>query len=270
MCPFFLYRIQLKYYYFQLASLETDIIFSLSKYKLFIEFKGTRYSGWQKQPNAKTIEEEIEKAFSRILQQKINIVGQGRTDSGVHAEKQIAHVDIEEKNNVNDLLYALRGVLPRDISVWKMEKTDENFHARFDAKSRQYRYQILTRPSPLLREVAIYEAHNLNYQAMRECAEQLIGKHDFENFSKANKDQKNAVCEVTLSNLIKEEYLITYRIKANRFVHHLVRRLVGSMLQVGKGKMRVEHFEELLNEPKTDLRSTGITGRGLILEDVIY
>lgn len=240
------------------------------RYKLFIEFRGTNYSGWQKQPNANTVEEELENAFTQILQQPICITGQGRTDSGVHAEKQIAHLDLNQQINVDDLLYALRGVLPKDICVFKMVKISFDFHARFGAKSRQYRYQILTRPSPLFRDFAVFEGHQLNFEALKKCAELIEGEHDFENFSKANKDQKNSICTVLSSILIKKDYLMTYRIKANRFVHNMVRRLVGTMLQVGKGKMKLEQFEELLNEPDTRLTSTGITGRGLILEEVEY
>ncbi len=263
------------------------------RYKLFIEYKGMRYSGWQKQPNAKTVEEEVEKAFSQILRQAIDIIGQGRTDSGVHAEKQIAHVDIEPRNDVPDLLYALRGVLPTDICVWKMEKVSSDFHARFDAKSRQYRYQILTRSSPLLRDVAVFEANPLDVEMMQRCAEMVKGTHDFKNFSRANRDQKNTICTVHTSSICrsgilpdhvesgtfltgkvpvlqKKDFLITYRIKANRFVHNMVRRLVGTMLEVGKGKLSIGQFEELLNNPETELKSTGITGKGLILEDVSY
>ncbi len=240
------------------------------RYKLFIEYKGTHFSGWQKQLNSKTVQGELEIAFGQILQQAVHITGQGRTDSGVHAEKQIAHVDLDSKTNIGNLLYALRGVLPKDICVWKMEKASLKFHARFEAKSRQYRYQILTRPSPLLRDFAIFEAFSLNIKAMEKCAGMIAGTHDFENFSKANRDQKNTICTVLSSTLNKKDYLITYRIKANRFVHHMVRRLVGTMLQVGKGKIESKQFDELLNKTDTELISTGITGRGLILEEVEY
>lgn len=240
------------------------------RYKLYIEFDGSRYNGWQIQPNAKTVEEEIEKAFSRILQEPVDVIGQGRTDSGVHAEKQIAHVDLAPSKTMADLLYALRGVLPKDISVWKMKETSNDFHARFDAISRRYRYQIITRPSPLLRDFVVFEANDIDIDVMKRCAEMINGRHDFENFSKAGKDQPNAICMVLSSTVEKEDYLITYRIRADRFVHHMVRRLVGTMLQTATGKLDIDAFKELLNKPDTGLTSTGITGKGLILEDVIY
>lgn len=242
----------------------------MQRYKLYIEFEGTHYSGWQIQPNAVTVEEEIEKAFSRILQQPVDIIGQGRTDAGVHAEMQVAHVDLTLKMGVDDLLYALRGVLPHDICVWKMEEVSNDFHARFDAKSRQYRYQILTRPRPLLRNFAVFQNNDIHIQQFKKCAEMIIGKHDFEHFSKENKDQPSAICTVLLSTVELNNHLITYRIKADRFVHNMVRRLVGTMLQAATGKLDVQDFEELLNHPETKLTSTGITGKGLILEEVTY
>lgn len=240
------------------------------RYKLFIEFKGTRYSGWQIQPNAQTVEGEIEKAFSQILRRPVDVVGQGRTDSGVHAEKQVAHADINPDNDIPDLLYALRGVLPKDIAVWKMQKVSGDFHARFDAKSRKYRYQIVLRPTPLLRDVSFFENRTLNIELMKDCAGKVKGTHNFDKFSKANKDQQNSVCTVDISTLEKDDFLLTYRVRANRFVHHTVRRLVGTMLEVGKGKMKAEQFEELLEDQETDLTSTGIAGKGLILENVDY
>lgn len=242
----------------------------MPRYKLSIEYEGTRYSGWQKQPNAQTIEEVLENTFSRILQQPIDIIGQGRTDSGVHAEAQVAHVDVEEKLEFNTFLYALAGVLPRDIAVWKIEETSPSFHARFDAVSRQYRYQIVTRPSPLWRNFAVFEANTLNIVAMQKCAQMIKGEHDFENFSKTDKDQTDAICNVLLSIFKKEDHLIIYRIRADRFVRHMVRRLMGTMLQVGKGKLSVDDFAELLHKPAANITSQGITAKGLILEKVDY
>lgn len=242
----------------------------MKRYKLFIEFKGTHFSGWQIQPNARTVEEEIEQALSKILQQPVDIIGQGRTDSGVHAEKQIAHVDLPLDNSVDDLLYALRGVLPKAITVWDMQQVSTAFHARFDATSRQYRYQIITRPSPLLRDLSFFEAQPLDFDLMTKCACLIQGKNDFENFSKANKDQKHAICTIEVSTWEQQDYVWIYRIKANRFVHNMVRRLVGTMLEVGKGELTFQQFQELLNNPESSFISTGITGRGLILEDVLY
>lgn len=242
----------------------------MSRYKMLIEFDGTNYSGWQIQPNANTIEEELETALSRILQEDIDIIGQGRTDAGVHAEGQVAHVDIDQEIDIDQLLYALLGVLSRDVCVWNMEKVDDSFHARFDGKSRQYRYQIITRPSALHYRTANYIYYDLNVEAMQECAVMIMGTHDFENFSKTDKDQPDAICTVQDSNFFQEDYLITYRVKANRFVRHLVRRLVGTMIQVGSGKRTVEDFSDLLNGVEVEQTSHGALAKGLILEKVEY
>jgi len=242
----------------------------MPRYKILIEYDGTNYSGWQIQPNANTVEEELEKALSRILQEDIDVIGQGRTDSGVHAEAQVAHVDIDRQIDIDQLLYALLGVLPRDICVWEMEEASQDFHARFDGKSRRYRYQIVTRPSALNFRTVNYIHYSLNFEAMQECAKMVKGTHDFENFRKANKDQPDAICTVQESEFCKKNYLITYRIKANRFVHHMVRRLVGTMIQVGSGKRSVEDFDRMLHQPEIEKISHGASAKGLILEKVGY
>lgn len=242
----------------------------MARYKLLTSYDGTRYSGWQIQPNAPTVEEKLENAFCRILQEEVDIIGQGRTDSGVHAEEQVAHVDIRQDIEIGKLLYALLGVLPRDISVWHMAPVPNDFHARFHGKSRRYRYQIVTRPDPLLYRFASLQRYDLDMAAMRQCAVMIKGNHDFESFSKTDKDQSDAVCTVDLSELRQERHLITYHIRANRFVRHMVRRLVGTMLQVGQGKHTAAHFRKLLEDPSGGHISHGADAKGLILEKVEY
>ncbi len=242
----------------------------MPRYKLYIEYNGTNYSGWQIQPDANTVEQELEKALSRILQEEIDIIGQGRTDSGVHAEAQVAHFDTDQSIDTGKLLYALLGVLPRDIAVWDLQQAPDDFHARFDGKSRQYRYQIVTRPSPLFYRTAAFVPQELNWDTMQRCARMIKGTHDFEGFSKSNKDQSDAVCTVDLSELHKSEHLITYRIRANRFVRHMVRRLIGSMLRVGQGKWPERHFGDLLHHPEKQNNGHGAAAKGLILEKVEY
>lgn len=242
----------------------------MPRYKIKIEYEGTAYSGWQRQPNANTIEEELERALGRILRQDIDVVGQGRTDSGVHAEEQVAHFDCEEAVDTGQLLYALLGVLPRDISVWDMQPAGDDFHARFHGQSRRYRYQVVTRPSALHYRFAAFVPRALDGEAMRRCASMVKGEHDFGGFSKIEDDQRDAVCTVLESELHREGHLITYRIRANRFVRHMVRRLVGSMLQVGKGKWSEEHFRRLLEQQPPGEQGYGAPAKGLILEKVEY
>lgn len=242
----------------------------MPRYKILIEYDGTNYSGWQKQPNSKTIEEEIENALAQILQQPVDIIGQGRTDSGVHAEGQVAHFDFPVALDRDRLLFALLGVLPHDIAVWDMEEADADFHARFDAISRRYRYQIAMRPTPLFRSTAEMVLDDLDLEAMQQCAEKIIGTHNFEYFAKTDDEDSDSVSEVTRSEFTKEEPLLVYHIEAIRFVHHMVRRLVGTMIQVGLGKRTVEEFVDMLENPSGDKSGHGAAAKGLILEKVAY
>jgi tRNA pseudouridine38-40 synthase len=243
----------------------------MPRYKLLIEYDGTAYHGWQKQPDCVTVEGKLEEALSQILGDDIDIIGQGRTDSGVHAEAQVAHFDSGQAIERDDLLYALLGVLPRDISVWDLQQVKDDFHARFDAQSRQYRYQIVTRSSPLAFRFTKLVRNELDWEVMQKCAAMVLGTHDFVNFSKTDDDRRSTVCAVEYSAFQKENHYITYHIRANRFVHHMVRRLVGSMLQVGKGKETITYFGELLHHPEhTGTKAHGITAKGLVLEGVQY
>lgn len=242
----------------------------MSRYKLLIEYEGTRYSGWQKQPNASTVEAEVEGALSQILREPIDIIGQGRTDAGVHAEGQVAHFDFSGELDADRLLFGLLGVLPKDIAVWQLDKVTDDFHARFDALTRQYRYQFVTRPSPLHYRQAEMVLDDLNTDAMQECAVMILGKHSFESFTYSSEEQPNTKCEVLNSEFVFDNPLIIYRIRANRFVRHMVRRLVGTMLRVGQGKRSVTDFEELLHKASKNESGHGATAKGLILEEVEY
>ncbi|WP_440998495.1 tRNA pseudouridine(38-40) synthase TruA [Fodinibius sp. SL11] len=242
----------------------------MPRYKVSIEFNGTRYSGWQKQPNSNTVEEEIESALSRILTQPVDVIGQGRTDSGVHAEEQVAHFDFPEPLDRDRILYALLGVLPHDIAVWEMQQVSDDFHARFDATARRYRYQIIRRPAPLMRSMSELVLDELNFEAMRYCAQKIEGSHNFDSFTKPDNENPDSVCEVAESSFSESSYQLCYHIEANRFVRHMVRRLVGTMMEVGKGSRTVEEFNDMINNPSKNKNAHGAAAQGLILEKVRY
>lgn len=242
----------------------------MPRYKIFIEFDGTRYSGWQKQPNSNTVEEEVESALSRILPQPVDVIGQGRTDSGVHAEEQVAHFDFPDKLDPHKITYALLGVLPQDIAVWDMQEVVDDFHARFDATARRYRYQIIRRPAPLMRSVAEMVLDDLDVEAMQYCAQKVRGTHNFDSFTKPDNENPDSVCAVTESSFTEDRYQLCYHIEANRFVRHMVRRLVGTMLKVGKGKRTVERFEDMIDNPSKKKNAHGAPAQGLILEKVSF
>jgi len=242
----------------------------MPRYKIYIEFDGTNYSGWQKQPNSSTVEEEIESALSQILPEPVDIIGQGRTDSGVHAEEQVAHFDFPQTLDKDRLLYALLGVLPRDIAVWDMQEVEDNFHARFDAISRRYRYQIARRPMPLGRNTTEMVLGDLDLEAMHFCAEKILGTHNFDSFTKPDNENPDSVCEVSRSEFIEKSPMLIYRIEANRFVRHMVRRLVGTMIEVGQGKRTIEMFADMIDNPSKKKNGHGAAAKGLILEKVEY
>ncbi|MGD8428315.1 MAG: tRNA pseudouridine(38-40) synthase TruA, partial [Balneolaceae bacterium] len=226
--------------------------------------------GWQKQPESDTVEEQIEAALAQILRKPVDIIGQGRTDSGVHAEGQVAHFDFSEVLDEDKLLYALLGVLPSDISVWDMQEVASDFHARFDAIARRYRYQIAVRPAPLWRNTSEMVLNKLNLEAMTTCAQKIKGTHNFDSFTKSNNDNPDSTCTVEISEFSHQGPLLLYHIEANRFVHHMVRRLVGTMIQVGKGKRTVAEFSDLITAPSKKKNGFGAAAKGLILEKVIY
>lgn len=239
------------------------------RYILYIEYLGTKYAGWQKQPNQLTVQEVIENVLTRVLQEKISIYGQGRTDAGVHALHQIAHFDSNKSIDAHKLSYAFLGLLPRDIAIWSIQKVAPDFHSRFDAIERQYQYKIITRPSAFTSDRAELILNTLDISSMQECAAALSGKHDFKNFSKEH-DDTNCICTVTRSYWEQNQHELTYFISANRFRRHLVRRLVGTMVQVGLGKKRVDDFKELQNEPDTKLSPYMAAAKGLTLTNVLY
>lgn len=242
----------------------------MPRYKIQIEYLGTQYSGWQKQPNAPTVEEEIEQVLQQVLGKPVDVIGQGRTDSGVHAEGQVAHFDMPDPIDTDKLHHAFLGVLPPDIAVWDISEVESPFHARFDASYRRYRYQIARRPRPLIRETSILVLQELDESAMQECADLIKGQHNFDSFTKPDNQNPSSECLVSHSTLTRSDSLLIYTIQADRFVRHLVRRLVGTILEVGKGKQNVADFENLLLEPSKKKNAHGAPAKGLILEKVGY
>ena len=239
------------------------------RYLLYIEFLGTQYAGWQKQPDQTTIQEVIENVLEQVLQQRVSIYGQGRTDAGVHALYQVAHFDCNRQIDTYKLKYAFLGLLPRDIAVWDIKQVKNNFHARFDALERHYHYNIITQPSAFFSDRAELILKNLDLQSMQKCSSSVIGKHDFRNFSKED-DRKNYICSIKRSSWSKENGALTFSIAANRFLRHLVRRLVGTMIEVGLDKKSLKEFNLLLNDPNTSVTPHMAAAKGLTLTKVLY
>lgn len=243
----------------------------MARYKLTFEYDGSHFSGWQKQPDARTVEGVIEKAFSTLYQQEIDVVGQGRTDAGVHARGQTAHVDLPTHYDKDKVLHAMKGLLPEDVALLQIEESHPGFHARFDAVSRRYRYRIINRPSPLQRHYSWYVFSNLDDKILNQCVDLILGEHDFVNFCiPADDEFMTTLCTISESRWIQERDALIYEITGNRFLRHLVRRLVGTMVNVSGGKLKIDEFETLLRGEKTKTKGHTAPAKGLILEQVEY
>lgn len=241
------------------------------RYKLTFEYDGTNFSGWQKQPDVRTVEGTAEEALSTLYQQEIDIIGQGRTDAGVHARGQAAHVDLSDRYIPSRILHAMKGLLPEDVALLSVEIVPDDFHARFDAQSRSYRYQVINRAAPLMRQQAWQVNGSLDEALLQQCAELVLGEHDFVNFCIPSGDEhQTTICTISQSCWKKEGDLLIYEITGNRFLRHMVRRLVGTMIKVSSGEIPAEEFKQLLLRNKATQKGHTAPAHGLILERVAY
>jgi tRNA pseudouridine38-40 synthase len=243
----------------------------LGRYKLTIQYDGSSFFGWQLQKNERTVQGEIEKGIQIISQSsnRITLHGAGRTDTGVHARAQVAHVDLETRLNIKELKNALNGNIDKDCRIMDIEKIHDDFQARFDAKKRYYKYQCYVGESILYHNQA-WIGSNLNLDCLNELASQIVGDHDFLSFSKFREDMKNTRCLIYKSEWKSEGKMVIFRIVGNRFLHHMVRYLVGSMVAVNNERFSKDEFLSLLRNPQKDVRIFKAPAQGLILEKVEY
>ena len=212
-----------------------------------IAYNGANYHGWQKQDNASTVQEIIEKNLSILLKSKINIVGCGRTDTGVHAEQYFFHLDISKDQDFDSLLNRLNLMLPQEILIKSYEIKNPDFHARFSAVSRTYEYRISQKKEPFLNSMFNHISHNIDIDLMNKSCDKLIGFNDFTSFSKVHTEVNNFNCHVYEAFWTKKNHQIIFTIKANRFLRNMVRAIVGTMLLVGKNKFLYKIFVILLH-----------------------
>lgn len=243
----------------------------MERWKLTFEYDGTYFSGWQKQPDTRTIEGEIEAAFSNLYQQEIDIIGQGRTDAGVHANGQVAHADLPGKFSSQRVLHAMRGLLPKDIALINAGIIYSDFHARFSAVNRAYSYSVMDRYSPLYRNRAWCSGYELNESMLHKMAELIKDTRDFVNFCIPD-DHSESTTESTLevSRWIRRGEIFRYEISGNRFLRHMVRRLVGSMVNVATGRQTIQEFQTLLDGEPVSQKGFSAPPQGLYLESVTY
>ncbi len=241
------------------------------RYKLVIEYDGTNFSGWQIQENARTVQEELEKALSSLFDEPIRTVGAGRTDAGVHAKGQVVHFDATKHRELYSIFRGLNSLLPDDIAVLAVEPAAEDFHARYSAIRRVYAYRICRRPSALWKRYAWIFQEPLNLHDMQRCAERIRGEHSFRAFCSTQAEVNHYKCYVHRAEWTFERpHVLRFHIEANRFLHNMVRVLVGTMVEVGLGKLSIEQFEQILESGDRTEAGRTAPAQGLVLEQVIY
>ncbi|HLX11782.1 MAG TPA: tRNA pseudouridine(38-40) synthase TruA [Bacteroidota bacterium] len=238
--------------------------------KLTLEYDGTNYVGWQRQASGRSIQGEIEKVLEQVLQGHCDVIGAGRTDAGVHARGQVANFRTDAAMDIARISAALNGLLPDDIVVHACEETSFEFHARHSAKARSYSYQILQRPTALLRAFSWFVPYTLDYASLIACALQISGTHDFSSFAKKNPEITSYECIVSEACWTLQEFSLRFEIRANRFLHGMVRALVGTMVDVARGFMPMEEFSALFSAVDRSEAGMAAPARGLVLERVDY
>lgn len=242
----------------------------MSRYFIQIKYKGTNYHGWQIQPNANSVQEELNNAVSKILQQEIMLTGAGRTDTGVHASDFFAHFDTEMELDVIDTCFKLNCVLPKDISVVNVFKVKDDLHARFSATERTYEYWITQQKNPFLVDQAYFFNQKLNIDKMNLAAAKLLGKKDFSCFSKSKTDTFTNDCEIRHAKWEEKNELLIFTISADRFLRNMVRAIVGTLLDVGLEKIKPQEIEKIIASKNRSEAGTSVPAHGLYLTQVKY
>lgn len=243
---------------------------SLNNHKLTIQYDGTGYSGWQIQKGQMTVQQKITESIQIILKEQVNLVGSGRTDAGVHALGQTANFRTEQELDQNKFLYSLNSVLPKDISILKMEKAAENFHARFDAKKRSYIYLISKYKSPFYDKYSWFYHFDVDCAKLNMLTKAIMGRKDFSSFSRKNTDTKNKVCEIYEAHWKESRSMVIFYISADRFLHGMVRAITGTLLFTLKNNLGNEYIEKVIGNRDREKAAEAVPAKGLFLFKVKY
>jgi tRNA pseudouridine38-40 synthase len=241
------------------------------RYFVTLSYDGTRYHGWQIQPNGDSVQQRMEWSLSLLLRTEISVTGAGRTDAGVHARMMVAHFDYAHDIDGRQLTYKLNRLLPQDISVESVRRVDDSLHARFSATSRMYRYYIHTEKNPFLRNTSCELHYPLDFKAMNKAAKTLLAYEDFGAFCKAHADVKTTICHVTTAEWHQTSPTTWYfEIRANRFLRNMVRAVVGTLIDVGRGRVSQEGFRQIIEGKKRTNAGESMPAHALFLEDITY
>lgn len=241
----------------------------MSRFFIYLGYNGEKYCGWQSQPNGVAVQAMIERALETLLRVSIPIVGAGRTDAGVHAREMIAHFDFDG-SLPSDLTERLNRVLPKDIVIYKILSVTDNAHARFDACSRLYRYYVTTRKDPF-GHLFKYKIHgNVDLDKMNSCAKVLFDYEDFTSFSKLHTDVKTNNCQIMKAFWEEVDGDYVFTIQANRFLRNMVRSIVGTLLDAGRGKLDERGIARIIEAKDRCVAGTSVPGHALFLDEVNY
>lgn len=240
--------------------------------RFFIQFSyfGKAYHGWQNQPNAITVQEVLEKGMSKLLNSPVSLMGAGRTDTGVHAKMMYAHFDVDALEDIQDYIFRLNSFLPNDIAVERIFEVKDDAHARFHATARSYEYHIAKSKDPFTTDLAYFVKKELNVEQMNIAANLLIGKKDFECFSKSNTDVFTNICDLREAQWSIKENNLIFKITADRFLRNMVRAIVGTLINVGLGKYSPDYVNTILKSKDRTKAGVSVPAKGLYLTSIVY
>jgi|TARA_B100000902_G_C27265923_1_gene893501 tRNA pseudouridine38-40 synthase len=239
------------------------------RYFIDISYFGKNYHGWQTQENAITIQQIVDKSLSTILKKEIKSLGSGRTDAGVHAISQIAHFDFNGKI-IDNFLYRINSLLPKDISINSINIVKENVSARFDAISREYIYKIHTKKSPFLNDYSYHYSKDIDIELLNKACDIIKNHKDFQTFSKVKTDVNNYNCNISFAAIEKENNSYFFKVTSNRFLRGMVRAIMGTLFEVNENKIELELLDNIIIKKERKLAGPSVPARGLYLNKVLY
>lgn len=242
----------------------------MRNFKLLVEYDGTDFHGWQKQIGLRTVQGALEDAVFEIFGKSTPINGAGRTDAGVHALGQVANLVADTTMTAEQLGKAIASKLPEDIQVYHVREIDLDFHARFSAKSRRYTYYLRTEPTAIWRRFAHVVTAPLDIEAMKQAAGYLLGEKDFASFTPSRSNGVPTRCDLTKLEIREEDEIISVGVQADHFLHNMVRVIVGTLVEVGRGRFEPEHMEQILGKRDRTAAGPTIPPNGLFLMEVVY
>ena len=243
------------------------------RYFIELSYDGTAYCGWQIQPNGESVQGTLQKALATLLRVEVAVTGAGRTDAGVHAAMMVSHVDLPDELSIStdQLEYRLNGILPNDIAIHRIYPVADDMHARFSARARTYYYYVHTRKSPFLRDRSWRLVKTPDFDAMNRAAAILLTYEDFTSFSKVNTDTKTNICHVSSARWVQlSDHEWRFEITADRFLRNMVRAIVGTLMEVGRGQLTLDGFRRVIEQKDRCAAGDSVPARGLFLQEVKY